>query len=373
MIKYFSALFFCILMISCGKKPTKIKLIPNKNFEKTINNKQVKLFTLKNKNGLVSQITNYGGRVVALWTPDKNGNFEDIVLGHETIDGYLQTNQDFFGAITGRYANRIAKGKFVLNDSMYTLATNNGDNHLHGGNNGLNNAVWDADQRSAAEIVFTYFSKDGDEGYPGNLNLEVIYKLTDANELKITYAATTDKTTHVNLTHHSFFNLLGAGKGAINDHILQINASLYTPVAAGLIPTGELADVSNTPFDFRTPKAIGSRVNDDHAQIKLGFGYDHNFVLDGAGLRLVAVVKEPITGRVMEVITDEPGVQFYGGNFFDGKDFGKGNIAYEFRSALCLETQHFPDSPNQPNFPSTVLNPEETYSSTCIYKFGIRY
>jgi aldose 1-epimerase len=372
MTKYFSALLFVFLLISYNKKSIEIELIPKHNFNKIVNNKQVDLYTLKNKNGLVTQITNYGGRVVSLWVPDRNGNMEDIVLGHQTIDGYLQTNQDYFGAITGRYANRIAKGKFVLNDSTYTLATNNGENHLHGGNNGLNNAVWDADKRSEAEIVFTYLSKDGDEGYPGNLNLEVIYKLTDKDELKITYAAITDKTTHVNLTHHSFFNLLGAGNGSINDHILQINASKYTPVADGLIPTGKLAAVTNTPFDFRTPIAIGSRVNADHPQIKLGFGYDHNFVLDGNGLRSIAVLEEPTAGRVMEVISDEPGVQFYGGNFFDGKDIGKGNIAYEYRSALCLETQHFPDSPNQPNFPSTILNPGETFTSTCIYKFSVK-
>lgn len=371
MNKYFIILLSLFLTISCSKKPVEIKLIPKENFQKTINHKQVDLFTLTNKNGLVSQITNYGGRVVNLWVPDKDGNMADIVLGYERIDGYLQAEEIYFGALIGRFGNRIAEGKFVLNDSTYVLVTNNGANHLHGGNKGFNNVVWEANQISESELELTYLSKDGEEGYPGNLNVKVIYKLTDTNELKITYDATTDQATPVNLTHHSFFNLHGAGIGTINDHILQINASNYTPIAEGLIPTGELAPVKNTPFDFRNPTAIGDRVSEDNQQLKNGFGYDHNFALDGSGLRVVAKVEEPVSGRVMEVSTDEPGLQLYGGNFLNGKGVGKGNLSYNYRAAFCLETQHFPDSPNQTNFSSTILLPEETYTSTCIYKFSV--
>lgn len=376
-IKDYEMTKLCILIIctllslSCSKKQSEIKLIAKENFYSVIDNKQVDLFTLKNKNGLVTQITNYGGRVVNLWIPDNNGNFEDIVLGYETLDSYLQSGEIYFGALIGRYGNRIANGQFKLKDSTYTLATNNGKNHLHGGNTGFCNVVWDAQQISDSELALSYISKDGEEGYPGNLNVKVIYELTDNDELKITYTATTDKATPVNLTHHSFFNLCGAGKGSINDHLLQINASNYTPVDEGLIPTGEIADVTNTPFDFRIPTAIGSRVNDDNKQLKYGMGYDHNFVLDGSGMQVAAVVKEPLSGRVMEVITNEPGLQFYGGNFLKGKEIGKGNLPYEHRTAFCLESQHFPDSPNHEAFPTTILNPGETYTSTCIYKFSV--
>ena len=371
MNKYFSILLSLFLMISCNKKPVEAKLISKENFEKTIDNKQVDLFTLKNKNGLVSQITNYGGRVVNLWVPDRNGNLADIVLGYESIDGYLQAEEIYFGALIGRYGNRIAEGKFMLNDSTYVLATNNGDNHLHGGDKGFNDVVWDANQVSDSELELSYLSKDGEEGYPGNLDVKVTYKLNNDNELKITYSATTDKATPVNLTHHSFFNLHGAGVGTINDHILQINASNYTPITEGLIPEGELVPVKNTPFDFRTPTVIGERVNNDNQQLKNGFGYDHNFAPDGSGSRIVAKIEEPTSGRVMEVITDEPGLQLYGGNFLNGKAIGKGNLAYNYRAAFCLETQHFPDSPNQTNFPSTILFPGDKYSSTCIYKFSV--
>lgn len=360
------------LITACKKEASMIKLIENKNFKAKIKGKLVDLYTLKNKNGITTQITNYGGRVVNLWVPDKDGNFDDIVLGYETIDGYLNSNDVYFGAIIGRYGNRIAKGEFILNDSVYKLATNNGENHLHGGTNGFNNVVWDAKQLSDSELELTYLSKDGEEGYPGNLNVKVIYSLTDDDELAIKYEATTDKATPVNLTHHSYFNLLGAGMGTINNHLIQINASHFTPIDKGLIPTGELKHVKNTPFDFTKPTEIGKRVNDDFDQIKLGLGYDHNFVFDEKGLRVVTKVEEPISGRVMEVITDEPGMQFYGGNFLNGKDVGKGNLPYKYREAFCLETQHFPNSPNQTNFPSTILEPGDTYRSTCIYKFSIK-
>jgi len=359
------------ICFSCNQDSLKVNLIRNKKFDKLINGKQVNLYTLKSSKGIVCQITNYGGRVVSLWVADKQGNYDDIVLGYETIDDYLKSNEIYFGALIGRYGNRIARGQFSIDDSIYTLATNNSINHLHGGKKGFNNEVWDANQISDSEIELTYLSIDGEEGYPGNLKVKVIYSLTNNNELKITYSATTDKTTPVNLTHHSFFNLHGAGKGSINDHLLQINASNYTSIDKGLIPTGKILSVKSTPFDFTKPISIGKRVNADHEQIKFGLGYDHNFVLDGTGLRVAAKVMDPKSGRIMEVTTNEPGLQFYGGNFLNGKDIGKMNLPYEYRSAFCLETQHFPDSPNQPNFPSTMLYPDEIYQSICIYKFSI--
>ena len=259
-----------------------------------------------------------------------------------------------------------------MNDSIYTLATNNGANHLHGGKTGFNDVVWDVVEHSDTAITLHYLSKDGEEGYPGNLDVTVVYKLTESNDLEITYKATTDKDTPVNLTHHSFFNLHGAGKGSINDHLLQINASRYTPIIEGLIPTGVISSVSGTPFDFLKPTAIGDRVDTDNEQIKLGFGYDHNFVLDGTGMKTAAQIEEPVSGRVMTVVTDEPGLQLYGGNFLNGKDIGKRNLPYEYRTAFCLETQHYPDALNQPNFPSTTLKPGEIYQSTCIYKFSVK-
>ena len=365
-------LLLATLNVSCQKNQKELKLIHKQNFESTIDGKQVHLFTLTNKNNLVTQITNYGGRLVSLWVPDKFGDFEDIVLGYDTLEGYLQSNEIYFGALIGRYGNRIAKGKFSLNDSTYNLATNNQDNHLHGGKKGFHNVVWDAKQISDSALELKYLSKDGEEGYPGNLYVTVVYKLTDHNELEINYTATTDRATPINLTHHSFFNLNGAGKGKINDHILQINASHYTPIIAGLIPTGSIETVNNTPFDFRAPTPIAKHLNDENQQLKYGFGYDHNFVLEGSGLKVAAVIVEPNSGRKMKVITNEPGLQFYGGNFLDGKDIGKGKNPYGYRSAFCLETQHFPNSPNQSNFPSTILNIYNQYTSICIYKFEVK-
>ena len=357
------------LFQSCQVNYSRINLINSQNFETQIDGKQINLYTLKNNLGTVTQITNYGGRVVSLWVADNNENYEDIVLGFENIEGYLSLNESYFGALIGRFGNRIANGKFMLNDSTYTLANNNGSNHLHGGKKGYNNVVWTAYQSSNQQLELRYMSKDGEEGYPGNLDIKVLYTLTNNNELKIEYEAETDKATPINLTHHSYFNLQGSGKGSINDHLMQINASYYTPINSGLIPTGEIATVKNTPFDFLQPRAIGERVNDDIEQIKLGFGYDHNFVLDGSNLKLAARVEDPISGRIMVVYTTEPGLQFYGGNFLDGKDIGKYNLPYKYRTAFCLETQHFPDSPNRSNFPSTILMPGEIYTSTTIYKF----
>jgi aldose 1-epimerase len=289
------------------------------------------------------------------------------------LTGYLNSNEIYYGALIGRYGNRIANGRFELNDTVYELVQNNGVNHLHGGTKGFNDVVWKAAQADSQTLVLTYTSPHMEEGYPGNLDVKVQYQLTDENELKIEYWATTDRPTPVNLTHHSFFNLKGAGNGTINDHILQINADLYTPVDSGLIPTGALETVEGTPMDFRMPVAIGDRIDDDFQQLEYGGGYDHNWVLFPAenDLSFAARVVEPESGRILEVYTNEPGMQFYGGNFLDGSDTGKDGKTYDFRTSFCLETQHFPDSPNQENFPSTILNPGEEYYSVCVYKFGV--
>lgn len=367
-------LFLAIItLFSCSQQPKQPVLINEDTFAGTIDGKKVELFTLKNSNGLTAQITNFGGRLVSLWVPGKNGNFEDIVTGYNTLDGYLNSGEIYYGALIGRYGNRIAKGEFMLNDTAYTLVRNNGENHLHGGTKGFNDVVWDAVQTDAQTLVLTYTSPHMEEGYPGNLDVKVQYQLTDENELKIEYWAATDRPTPVNLTHHSFFNLKGDGNGTINDHLLQINADFYTPVDEGLIPTGEIAPVEGTPMDFRAPTAIGERVDADFEQLKYGIGYDHNWVLVPAesGLNFAARVVEPASGRTMEVYTNEPGLQFYGGNFLDGSDTGKYGRPYDFRTSFCLETQHFPDSPNQPEFPSTILNPGEEYYSVCVYKFGV--
>ena len=345
------------------------------NFEGTIDGKTVNLYVLKNINGIEVAFSNYGQRLVSLMVPDKNGKMEDIVLGYTTLKDYL-TNSGYFGATIGRYGNRIAKGKFEIDGITYDLAQNNNGNHLHGGVKGFESVVWDVDSVNRNFIRFKRTSPNMEEGYPGNLNVNVEYTLNDDNELRIEYFATTDKKTHVNLTHHSFFNLKGEGKGSINSHILQINAQSITAVDKGLIPTGELMIVADTPFDFNSPKTIQSGLDQEHEQLTLGNGFDHNFVLDqtkknSEGLIVAAKVSEPESGRIMEVFTSEPGVQFYGGNFMDGKTIGKNGGSYDYRGAICLETQHFPDSPNKKNFPSTLLGPGEEYSSICIYKFSV--
>ncbi len=361
------------LLFSCAKQQSNPVLVDEATFKSELGGKTVELFTLKNTNGLVAQITNYGGRIINLWTPDKNGEFADVVVGYETLGEYLKSNEIYYGTLIGRYGNRIAKGNFTLNDSVYTLAANNGANHLHGGIDGFNNRVWDARLIDGQTLELAYLSPDGEEGYPGNLSVKVIYTLTNDNELKTEYWATTDKATVVNLTQHSFFNLKGAGNGDVNDHLMQIMADYYTPVDSGLIPTGEIAPVEGTPFDFREPVAIGVRINEENQQLKYGGGYDHNWVVNKAetGLNFAAKVVEPASGRTLEVYTNEPGIQFYGGNFMNGSDTGKGGKVFAYRGALCLETQHYPDSPNQPSFPSTVLNPGEEYYSVCVYKFGV--
>jgi len=345
------------------------------SFGKAPDGQDVDLYTLTNKNGVEVAISTYGGVVVSLKVPDRNGKLGDVVLGFDSVDGYV-SDKSYFGAIIGRYGNRIGHAQFVLDGKTYTLAKNNGENTLHGGNKGFNKAVWTPKEIPAKDgqaLELTYQSKDGEEGFPGNLQVRVVYTLTDSNALRIDYSATTDKNTVINLTNHSYFNLAGPGSGDILGHVLTIEADKFTPVDSGLIPTGELREVAGTPFDFRKPTLIGTRINSDDEQIKLGGGYDHNFVLRrkmAAQISLAARVMEPKTGRVLEVWTTEPGIQFYTGNFLDGSVQGKGNITYTKRSAFCLETQHFPDSPNKPKFPSTELNPGQHYHTTTIYKFS---
>lgn len=382
----------CMLMVLCsckedkkstdneGASPTvaakSLHSLDPSDFEKEVDGKQTKFYTLTNANGIEITFTNFGQRLISLYVPDKNGNFEDVVLGPDNLEGFMAPGGAYFGAVIGRYGNRIGKGEFELNGTKYSLAKNNNGNHLHGGAKGFNAVVWDVDEYSDDSIVFSRTSPDMEEGYPGSLKVTVSYRLTDDNELKIDYQATADKTTVVNLTHHSFFNLGGEASGSIADHVAMINADAFTPVDEGLIPTGEIRKVEGTPFDFREPKPIGQDIDADTEQLKFGKGYDHNFVLNAEpknddGLALAAKVTDPKTGRTMEVYTNEPGVQFYTGNFMDGSYIGKAGKPYEFRGTFCLETQHFPDSPNKPDFPSTVLEPEEIYNSSCTYKFGV--
>lgn len=344
----------------------------NDPFEQFVDGKPTRLFTLKNENGVTCDITNYGARIVRLWVPDKNGDFGDVVLGFDTLQEYLDTDEIYFGALVGRYANRIAKGEFSLNDKEHTLDVNHGYHHIHGGTNGFHQQVWDAKQLSEYELQLSYFSPDGEEGFPGNLHIQVTYTLLPDNSLKISYLANTDQATPVSLTNHSFFNLAGAGNPSIQDHLLQINATRYTPIDDQQIPLGTIEPVKDTPFDFQVPATIGSRWAMDHPQLESGLGFDHNYAPDGLGLRQVARVEDPKSGRTMEVITNEPGVQFYSGNFLDGQVTGKNGLTYPYRSAFCLETQRFPDSPNQPAFPDCILYPGQSYQSTCIYKFGVK-
>jgi aldose 1-epimerase len=340
------------------------------DFGKTREGAPVRIYTLTNKYGVQATITNYGGRIVSLKVPDKKGAMADVVLGFDSIEGYLNENP-YFGALIGRYANRIGHAQFTLDGVLYKVPKNDGDNSLHGGTRGFDKVVWTAREMKDGGLEFSYLSKDGEEGYPGNCKVTVIYHLTDANELKIEYAASTDKDTVVNLTNHSYFNLKGGGD--ILGHRLTLNAPLFTPIDSGLIPTGELKPVAGTPFDFRTSTAIGARIEQNDEQLKLGKGYDHNWVIDkkrvGPDLTLAARVEEPESGRVMEVWTTQPGIQFYTGNFLDGTIKGKGGKVYARRSALCLETQHFPDSPNKPAFPSVVLKPGMEFKSTTVYRF----
>jgi aldose 1-epimerase len=335
----------------------------------------VEAFAVRNGNGIAVTVITYGGIIVSIETPDRDGAMGDIVLGFDDLAGYLASHP-YFGAVVGRYANRIAGGSFSLDGRTYTLAVNNGPNHLHGGVRGFDAVVWTAepiDRSDGAGVVLRYGSPSGEEGYPGNLQVTVTYLLTDDDALIIDYAATTDAPTPVNLTQHSYFNLAGDPTHDILDHVLTMDANRYTPVDNQLIPTGELASVTGTPFDFSTPHPIGERIDADHEQLRIGNGYDHNFVLtaNGGDLARAATVFEPVTGRTLEVLTTEPGVQFYTGNFLDGTLTGKAGLRYAQRSGFCLETQHFPDSPNQPAFPSTILRPGTEYRSRTVWRFGI--
>jgi len=379
MIRSLSGLLSLLLIASCQKQSEKanettgVKMemsVQKSSFGKTPEGKEVDLYTLTNANGLKASVMTYGGILVSLEVPDRNGKLEDIVLGYDSLGEYLKKNP-YFGAIVGRYANRIAEGRFSLRGVQYRLAKNDGENHLHGGNKGFDKVVWNAESiklDSAVGVKLSYLSKDGEEGYPGNLSCSVEYLLTNRNEFTVNYHATTDKPTVVNLTHHSYFNLAGQGNGDILGHELMVNAEKFTPVGKGLIPTGELKSVKGTPMDFMTATAIGAQIGNVEG------GYDHNYVLTGEGgsLKLAARVYEPSSGRVMEIFTTEPGIQFYSGNFLGGGMRGKFGRLYQKHGGFCLETQHFPDSPNKPNFPSVVLNPGEQYAHRTIHRFSAR-
>lgn len=367
-----AAMFF-----SCAPKQAEhdVILFDAEDFQAVVDGKETSLYTLK-AGDLVMQVTNFGGRVVSLWVPDKDGKYEDIVLGYNNIDSYINNKGErFLGAVVGPYANRIADGTYTIGEETYSFPKNNNGQTLHGGLKGLDMVVWDVESVNDSTLVLSYLHADGQEGMPGNLKIYMTYALNADNEFKVDYTAQTDKTTHVNISHHSFFNLKGEGNGTINDHVLYINASNTTPVNKVLIPSGEIADVTGTPFDFRQPKAIGTDLEVENEQLANGGGYDHNWVLDRKTddhMELAASVYEPASGRFMEVYTDQPALQFYGGNFFDGTTEGKYGRALKFRESIALETQKYPDTPNHDNFPSTLLNPGETYTHSCVYKFSVK-
>lgn len=351
--------------------------ISKTSFGSLPNGQQVFLYTVTNKNGIQMKIINYGGIITSLMTPDKNGVLEDIVLGYNSLAGYLKESP-YFGAIVGRYGNRIAKGKFNLEGKEYTLAVNNGLNTLHGGAVGFDKVIWNIEEVKSTEgiaLKLTYLSKDMEEGFPGNLSIDAIYTLTDNNELRFDYRATTDKTTVINLTQHSYFNLTGNTKRDILDHELMISADSIVPVDETLIPTGTLRPVKETPFDFTTPHVVGERINNEDEQLVLAGGYDHCFVIrqnSEGNLNHAATLIEPVSQRKIDVFTTEPGMQFYSGNFLKGTITGKGDVVYKYRFGLCLETEHFPDSPNQSQFPNVILKPGNVYKTSTVYKFGIK-
>ena len=368
-----AALALAGLLACAPREPAMTRSVARTPFDSTPAGQAVELFTLTNPQGIEVRAITYGGIILSLRTPDRDGRLGDIVLGYDSLAGYLRASP-YFGAIIGRYGNRIANGRFTLDGQTYALAANNGPNHLHGGIRGFDKVVWSAEPLetdSAVGVVFTYTSPDGEEGYPGTLRVQVTYTLADDGKLAFDYLATADRATPVNLTQHSYFNL--AGSGDVLGHELTIAASDFTPVDATLIPTGAVAPVDGTPFDFRTPTAIGARIAADHPQLANGLGYDHNFVLDreGPGLAPAARVVAPASGRTLDVWTTEPGLQFYSGNFLDGSITGKAGRVYAHRAGFCLETQHFPDSPNQPAFPSTILRPGEEYRSRTVFGFGV--
>lgn len=367
-------LFWALLIVGSPVFAQTSSLPPIGNFNQKIGGKEVSLYYLYNGKGMEVAITNYGGRIVGLLVPDKNGRPVDVTAGYSSLDDYRHAPEEFFGALIGRYGNRIAGSKFTLDGTTYPLQVNDRPNHLHGGPEGFHQVVWEAFQPNPRTLELSYVSPDGEAGYPGTLTVKVVYQLTETNGIQIKYDATTDKPTVVNLTNHAYFNLSGEGAATINDHELQIFASRYTPVDKTLIPTGKPADVTGTPFDFRTPTTIGSRIGESNQQLDFGKGYDHNFVLDKVypgHLDQAASVFSPVTGIQMDVWTTEPGLQFYGGNFLTGKNTGKSGHPYARRSLFCLETQHFPDSPNQPDFPSTTLRPGDHYGQTTLYVFTV--
>ena len=349
-------------------------LIPDKkNFKTTIDGKSTDLYVLKNHNGMEAAITNYGGRLVSLIVPDKNGKMTDVVVGFKSVQGYQNSTEPYFGATIGRYGNRIAKGQFSLDGKKYQLTINNGVNTLHGGKKGFQDVVWDADKLNDSTLQLTYLSKDMEEGFPGNLNVKVTYSLTGGNGFKAEYKATTDKKTVVNLTNHAFFNLNGQGSGTILNHIVQIYADKYNPIDSGFIPLGPIAPVAGTPFDFTKPTTIGARIDENNIQLKNAKGYDDNFVLNGTkvnGINHAATVTGDKSGIVMNVYTQEPGLQFYSGNFMFGKNTFSDGSKDDFRTAFAMETQHFPDSPNEPSYPSTVLKPGDVYKTYSVYDFS---
>ncbi len=361
-----------IIVAGCARTTAKKEMV-RKEVYGNYQGKEVYRLTLTNKPGNVIRLTNYGAKIIWIEVPDKDGKKDNITFGYDTFEEMIKG--DFsFGSVVGRYANRIARGEFVLDGVTYHLPINNGPNTLHGGPKGWHSVVWNTEilkDSKVPAVKFTYLSPDMEEGFPGNVNAEVTYTWTDNNEIIMDYKCTTDKKTVINVTNHAYFDLHGAGNGDILDHILTLKASSFTPVDSTLIPTGEIRPVAGTPLDFTTAHPIGERINADYEQLKLGNGYDHNFVLDNKE-DVDALVYEPVSGRILEVITDQPGLQFYSGNFLNGTQIGHGGKAYKFRSGLCLESGHFPDSPNHPDFPSTVLNPGETFSSRTIYRFLVR-
>lgn len=372
--KWIFSLFAICALLACSenKEEKLISGLDKTKFISEVEGKPTALYVLTNDNGAEVCITNYGGRIVSVMVPDKNGKMTDVVLGYDNINDYVSIDGNY-GALIGRYGNRIANGRFTLDSIEHQLPQNNNGHCLHGGPNGYHTKVWDAEQKDNKTLVLTYLSKDGEANFPGNLNIKVTYTLDNTNAIDIRYEATTDKPTIVNLTNHSYFNLSGVAGSQILDHQIMVNADRYTPIDSTLIPTSELASVENTPMDLRQPTVIGTKIDESFDQLVKGRGFDHNWVLNTNGdiTKLAAKAISPTSGIVLEVYTNEPGIQFYAGNFMSGSDKGKFGITYPHRGALCLETQHYPDSPNQPDFPSTVLRPDENYLSRCIYRFTL--
>jgi aldose 1-epimerase len=374
-IFFYIFLIYSSIILSCTPNKKENNVIEKTLYGKLPDGREVYQYTLMNKSGATMKVINYGAIVTSLTTPDRNGKFEDVILGYDSLKAYID-DKTFFGSIVGRYGNRIGKGKFKLDGKEYQLALNDGPNHLHGGKVGFNKVLWSAKEvqdTTGPSLELTYVSANGEEGYPGKVTLSAVYTLTENNEFKIEYKGTTDKTTVLNPTQHSYFNLSGSFNNTILDHVIMIDANAITPVDKTLIPTGKLLDVANTPLDLRTPVAVGAHINDDFEQLKIAGGYDHNWVLRNYDhkVRKVAEVYEPKSGRLMTVSTDQPGIQFYSGNFLDGTGKGKG-VSYQKRSGLCLEAQCYPDSPNKPEFPSVTLKPGEAYHQTTIYQFSIK-